>query len=143
MKKLILAITAVVVVGMGSGPTFAQEDPEPLPGVDVPASCDESGDRGEDTNGNGVADECDQYYPPTTPATSVAPPTVPVTSSLSPTVPPNSPTTTASEALTPILPQTGSSGLSPILGMGALLLIAGGLIVVAARRRSTTASPTA
>jgi len=126
VKKLILAFATVAFIGLGgTAPVSAQGDSEPVDCVDQPS---------DDPNSpcfNPV------IYPPTTPVTSVAPPTVPVTSSLSPTVPP-----TTSAALTPVLPATGASGISPILGMGALLMLGGGLIVVAARRRSTTASPT-
>lgn len=134
MKKFILAFATVAFIGLGgTAPASAQGESAPVDCIDKPSS--------------DPSDPCFNpvIYPPTTPATSVAPPTVPVTSSLSPTVPSTSPATTSTTvaALTPVLPQTGSSGISPILGTGALLLIAGGLIVVAARRRSTTASPTA
>jgi LPXTG-motif cell wall-anchored protein len=57
-------------------------------------------------------------YPPTTPATTA-------------------PTTTQPS---PDIPKTGS-GISPILSIGALLVLGGGMIVVAARRRSTATSP--
>lgn len=132
MKKFILTLTAVAVVGLGSGPAFAQDDPEPLPDVSVPANCAESDDRGKDTDGNGVAEECDQFYPPTTEETtttakSISPPTTPPTDAVDPPEPPED------------LPRTGS-GISSTMGIGAVLLLVGGLAMVAARRRSTATS---
>jgi LPXTG-motif cell wall-anchored protein len=78
----------------------------------VPAEC-------IDKPSSDPADPCYNpvLYPPTTPDPSV-------------------PTTTVSK----VIPTTGSS-VSPILGLGALLVVGGGLIVVAARRRSTSSNP--
>ena len=115
MKKLILAFITVAFIGLGRVPAHAQADTGPVDCIDQP-----SGDP-NDPCYNPV------LYPPTTPASSIAPPTTATTAT----------TTTTIKSLTPDLPQTGSSNMSPILGIGALLVLGGGLIVVAARRRST------
>jgi LPXTG-motif cell wall-anchored protein len=55
------------------------------------------------------------------------------------------PTTVAATTTVPVtvpageLPRTGS-GVSPILGIGALLFVGGGIVVVASRRRTGSAS---
>ena len=113
MKKLILAFITVAFIGLGGIPAHAQGE-GPVDCIDQPS------DDPADPRYNPA------LYPPTTPASSVAPPTT--TTTLAPLAPPSS------------LPQTGS-GISPILGMGTLLVLGGGLIVVAARRRSTSTSP--
>ena len=82
-------------------------------------------------------------YPPTTPETTV--PVEPTTTTSGSVLPPTTTTpVTTVPAVTPPsrLPRTGS-GVSSILGIGALLLLAGGVIVVAARRRSTATNPAA
>jgi LPXTG-motif cell wall-anchored protein len=117
VKKIILAFATVAIIGFGgNAQVSAHNAPQAVDCVDQPSS--------------DPSDPCFNpvLYPPTTPASSVLPPTVP---------------TTTLAPLTPILPRTGSSGMSPILGMGALLVLGGGLIVVAARRRSTTSGTTA
>ena len=80
---------------------------------ELPAEC-ESGEF------QGTEQECIDFY------VEVLPPTTPA---------PTSTTTTTIVQVAGPLPQTGS-GVSPILGMGALLLVGGGIIVVATRRRS-------
>ncbi len=126
MKKLILALATVAFIGIGGSAVSAQTPPT-LPGAPkpLPIECSESAEKGLDTNKDGVPDSCVNFY--FTQAVAVLPPatttTVPVT------VP-------AGE-----LPRTGS-GVSPILGIGALLLVGGGIVVVATRRRSTSSSPT-
>lgn len=117
MKKIILAFITVAFIGLGGAPAFADALPAAVDCVDKPSST--------------PGDPCynPAIYPPTTPATSVSPPTT-------------AETTTTSQAVAPpyvILPKTGS-GISSVLGIGALLLIGGALIVVAARRRSTATS---
>ena len=120
MKKLILALATVAFIGIGGSAVSAQGPPTPFPGGPrpVPPVCAE-------WNGQGAPPEvCVDFYvqqvvlPPVT----AAPTTVPVT------VPAGQ------------LPRTGS-GVSPILGIGALLLVGGGIVVVATRRRSTSTSP--
>jgi LPXTG-motif cell wall-anchored protein len=111
VKKLILAFITVAFIGLGGVPAHAQDDTGPVDCIDQPSS---------DPNSpcyNPV------LYPPTTPAT-----TGPTTTQA--TLPP----------LSPDIPKTGS-GISPILSIGALLVLGGGMIVVAARRRSTATSP--
>lgn len=129
MKKLILAFATVAFIGFGGTAVSAQTDPTPLPNTSapVPAVCAEPDSVGRtvDVNGDGIPDVpevCRDFYveeeviilPPTTTTT------VPVT------VPPGQ------------LPRTGS-GVSPILGIGALLFVGGGIVVVASRRRTGTA----
>jgi LPXTG-motif cell wall-anchored protein len=122
MKKFIIAATAVAFIGIGGSPAFAQSDPEPI--VPIPedslVECGESDGR-TDVNGDGIADACLEFYVEAAPPTTVAPSTT---------------TTTTIAIVQGPLPETGS-GVSPILGMGAALLIGGGLVVVATRRRST------
>lgn len=117
MKKIILAFITVAFIGLGGAPAFADAVPAAVDCVDQPSS--------------DPSNPCynPAIYPPTTPASSVAPPTT-------------AQTTTTSVAVNPpfiVLPKTGS-GISSVLGIGALLLIGGALIVVAARRRSTATS---
>ena len=145
MKKLILALTTVAFIGIGGSAVSAQAPPTyppVLPGVSLPLpiECSEAS-LGIDRNGDGYNDKdaegkplkdangnpffCVDFYveeaeqlPPATTTT-----TIPVT------VPPQD------------LPRTGS-GVSPILSIGALLLIGGGIVVVASRRRSDAAPST-
>ena len=129
MKKLILAFATVAFIGIGGSAAHAQTDPTPLPNTSVPlpAVCSErdlpGGAATADVDGDSKPDVpavCVDFYvaeevlPPATTTT-----TVPVT------VPPGQ------------LPRTGS-GVSPILGIGALLLVGGGIVVVATRRRSSS-----
>ena len=112
MKKLILALAAVAFIGVGGSAVSAA-----APSV-LPPGCTEPS--------NVPTDACYdaelypiEVQPPVTPAPTTVPVTVPVGQ----------------------LPRTGS-GVSPILGIGALLLVGGGIVVVATRRRSTSNSPT-
>ena len=118
MKKLILAFITVAFVGLGSAPASAAPPDEykPKPGVSVPVEC---------ADNETITQECLEFY------TEIAPPTTPA---------PATTTTTTLAPLAPDLPKTGS-GVSPILSIGALLVLGGGLVVVVARRRSTSTSP--
>jgi LPXTG-motif cell wall-anchored protein len=122
MKKLILAFAAVAFIGFGGTAVSAATDPEPLPGSPdpLPIECTETDVNAPDSDGDGIPNDCVEFYvavqPPTTPPATTTT-TVPVT------VPPGQ------------LPRTGS-GVSPILGIGALLFVGGGIIVVASRRRT-------
>jgi LPXTG-motif cell wall-anchored protein len=119
MKKFIVAVAAVAIVGLGSAPAHAV-GPTPVDCADKPSP--------------DIDDPCYDaaVYPPTTPASSVNPPDS---------------TTTTSERVAPPttlgppnnLPQTGS-GISSILAVGAALMLAGGLIIIGARRRSTSSA---
>jgi LPXTG-motif cell wall-anchored protein len=138
VKKLIFAFITVAFIGLVSSPASAQNDPEPS----VPIECAEE-DLPDPEGG------CRQYYPPTTPvSTTTTTTTVLATTTTTTKGASGGPTTTVAGSTTTVaaikppnsLPQTGS-GVSPILGMGALLVLGGGLIVVAARRRSTSTSP--
>ena len=72
---------------------------------------------------DGTEQECIDFYT----VVSVAPPTTATTTTTVPvTVPAGQ------------LPRTGS-GVSPILGIGALLFVGGGIVVVASRRRTGSA----
>jgi LPXTG-motif cell wall-anchored protein len=130
MKKLILAFATVAFIGFGGTAVSAQTPVTPLPNTTapVPAVCAEPDAAGRtvDANGDGIPDvpeACRDFYvevvvaPPTTATTTT---TVPVT------VPAGQ------------LPRTGS-GVSPILGIGALLFVGGGIVVVATRRRTGSA----
>jgi LPXTG-motif cell wall-anchored protein len=116
VKKLILALATVAFVGMGASAASAQTAPKPIrPGA--PPVCAE-------WNGQApIPEVCVDFYveraqiPPATTTPTTVPATVPAQG----------------------LPKTGS-GVSPILGIGALLIAGGGIVVVATRRRST-ASP--
>jgi LPXTG-motif cell wall-anchored protein len=124
MKKLILAFATVAFIGFGGTAVSAAPDPEPLPDAPnpLPIECRET-DGEPDSDGDGIPDDCVEFYvavnPPTTPPATTTT-TVPVT------VPPGQ------------LPRTGS-GVSPILGIGALLFVGGGIVVVASRRRTGSA----
>ena len=129
MKKLILALTTVAFIGIGGSAASAAELSQPAARwtvsrfpLSVPRPALEP-----TRDGDGYADvptRCVDFYveeevsPPATTTT-----TIPVT------VPPQD------------LPWTGS-GVSPILSIGALLLIGGGIVVVASRRRSDAAPST-
>ncbi len=137
MKKLILALATVAFIGIGGSAVSAQTttNPKPLPtaSLPLPIECRESsapgGARTVDINNDGKADipaTCVNFY--------VAPPIVAVQ-------PPATTTTVPVTVPAGELPRTGS-GVSPILGIGALLLVGGGIVVVATRRRSTSSSPT-
>ena len=124
MKKLILAFATVAFIGFGGTAVSAQTIPDPLPGSPdpLPIECTESDVGAPDSDGDGIPDVCVDFYfeeevivlPPTT--TTTVPVTVP-----------------AGE-----LPRTGS-GVSPILGIGALLFVGGGIVVIASRRRTGSA----
>ena len=127
MKKLILAFATVAFIGFGGTAVSAQTDPDPLPNTTapVPAVCAEPNERTVDVDNDGIPDVpevCRDFYveeeaivlPPVT--TTTVPVTVPAGS----------------------LPRTGS-GVSPILGIGALLFVGGGIVVVASRRRTGSA----
>ncbi len=129
MKKLILSLAAVAFIGIGGSAAHAQTDPTPLPNTSVPlpAVCSErnlpGGAPTDDVDVDGKADVpaiCVDFY--VGEGINVLPP---VTTTDPATVPPGQ------------LPRTGS-GVSPILGIGALLLVGGGIVVVATRRRSTS-----
>jgi LPXTG-motif cell wall-anchored protein len=114
MKKLALAVFATALIGFGHAPANAQTPPptiKPIPPEDV-VECGES---------DVITVNCQEYYfeavPPTTPAPAT-------TTTISAQIPPGP------------LPSTGS-GVSPILGIGAALLVGGGVVVVASRRRSS------
>jgi LPXTG-motif cell wall-anchored protein len=112
MKKLMLALATVAFIGIG-GSAVSGAAPSVLP-----PGCTEPS--------NVPGTECydAELYPiRVQPPAAPVPPTVPVT------VPVGE------------LPRTGS-GVSPILGIGALLLVGGGIVVVATRRRSTSTSST-
>ncbi len=117
MKKLILALATVTFVGLG-GSAASAALPDKLP-------------RGCSEPSNVPTDPCYdaelypiEIKPPAGGEAEVAPP---------------SPTTTPAAAAPGSLPRTGS-GVSPILGVGALLLAGGGIVVVASRRRSASAA---
>lgn len=138
MKKFIIACVTVAFIGLGGAPVHAQEGEVPNEG-EVPDECI---DQPSDDPGNPCYNPV--LYPPVDEPTSTTSPDDsvvirPPTSTTS-TI---APTTTTIKALVPNLPKTGSSGMAPILGMGALLLLGGGLIVVAARRRNTSTTPAA
>lgn len=120
MKKLILALATIAFIGIGGSAVSAQTPPKPIVPGPSPAECAEW---------NGlppVPVNCVDFY---VERVVVQPP------------PPPAATTTVPVTVPPVgLPKTGSS-VSPILGLGALLVIGGGFVVVATRRRST-ASPT-
>jgi LPXTG-motif cell wall-anchored protein len=110
VKKLIIALATVAFIGIG-GSAVSAEVPNQLP-----PGCTEPSDI--------PTDPCwdETLYP-----LEVEPPTT------------TAPTTTVAVTTPPgDLPRTGS-GVSPILGIGALLLIGGGIVVVASRRRSSAA----
>ena len=123
MKKLILAFATVAFIGFGGTAVSAQTPPTTIPGsADTPEVCKE-------WDGiSPIPEICTDFYievavgPPTTVA--VAPPTT--TTTVPVTVPAGQ------------LPRTGS-GVSPILGIGALLFVGGGIVVVASRRRTGSA----
>ena len=126
MKKLALAVITTAFIAIGYAPVSAQTTVPPvLPGVTIPdnrlVECGESDGR-TDTNGDGIADSCVEFY------VAALPPVIQQ-------VPPVVTTTTVVLATGP-LPRTGSS-VSPLLGLGGALLVGGGIIVVATRRRST------
>ena len=122
MKKLIIAAAATAIMVMGGSPASAQTNPDPtvLPGVSLPLpiECSERDNGAPDSDGDGIPDVCVDFY--------IAQVVVP------PTTAPATTTTISQETL----PKTGS-GVSPILGIGAMLFVGGGIIVVATRRRSS------
>ena len=126
MKKLIIAATALAVIGFGGSAAHAQTLPDPEPNPDVslplPIECSEQDEGGTDVDGDGIVDDCLEFYVEAGGPTTTTPAT----------------TTTLA---TGSLPRTGS-GISPILGIGANSVVVGGIAAVAARRRQT-ASPTA
>jgi LPXTG-motif cell wall-anchored protein len=122
MKKLIVSVAAVAFIGIGGSAVSAQTPTVPFPGGPRPVDpvCAEW---------NGT-DPIPEVYKKFYIEEAVSPPPPAVTTTTVPvTVPPGQ------------LPRTGS-GVSPILGIGALLLVGGGIVVVATRRRSTSSSPT-
>ena len=125
MKKLALAVITTAFIAIGYAPVSAQSAPDPEPTKTIPDSrlveCGEITGR-TDTNGDGIADSCVEFYVAASPpVVNQAPPVV---------------TTTTVVLATGPLPRTGSS-VSPLLGLGGALLVGGGIIVVATRRRST------
>jgi len=119
MKKFALAALAVAFIGFGSAPASALSDE---PTQEIPPEFEiECGEEGPDS------ENCAEFYE----EVEVAPPT---------TAPPETTTTTVAAVAPPqTLPRTGG-GVSPILGIGALLFVGGGIVVVASRRRSTATS---
>jgi LPXTG-motif cell wall-anchored protein len=130
MKKLAIAIAATAMIALGHGAANAQ-DVEPEPIVPVPENslveCGESDGR-EDQNGDGIEDDCTDFYVEVLPPTTPPPPAATTTTTT--TVPPRSQGP---------LPRTGS-GISPLLGIGAALFVGGGIVVVATRRRQADAT---
>ena len=132
MKKLALAVITTAFIAIGYAPVSAQSAPDPEPTKTIPDSrlveCGEITGR-TDTNGDGIAESCVEFY------VAAGPPVVnqapPVVNQAPPAV-----TTTTVVLATGPLPRTGSS-VSPLLGLGGALLVGGGIIVVATRRRST------
>lgn len=117
MKKLALAAIATAFIAFGQTPVSAQAPPstiKPIPPEDV-VECGEAAT---------ILPNCSEYYIEALPPTTSAPATT---------------TTQVASAPPSGLPQTGS-GISPLLGAGAVLLVGGGIVVVASRRRS--AAPT-
>ena len=128
MKKLALAVITSAFIAIGYAPVSAQTTvPDPNPIGTIPdnrlVECGEITGR-TDTNNDGIADSCVDFYL----TVGQAPPVIQQ-------VPPVVTTTTVVLATGP-LPRTGSS-VSPLLGLGGALLVGGGIIVVATRRRST------
>ena len=118
MKKLILAFATVAFIGFGGTAVSAQTPPTTIPGSgETPIECKE-------WDGiSPIPEICEDFYI----AVVVAPPTTATTTTTVPvTVPAGQ------------LPRTGS-GVSPILGIGALLFVGGGIVVVASRRRTSSA----
>jgi LPXTG-motif cell wall-anchored protein len=118
MKKLILAFATVAFIGFGSSTASAQFPPTTIPGSgDTPPACKE-------WDGiSPIPEVCEDFY-----IEQIVVPPVPTTTTTVPvTIPPGD------------LPRTGS-GVSPILGIGALLLVGGGIVVVASRRRTGSAA---
>ena len=113
MKKLILALATVAFIGIG-GSAVSAAAPSVRCHQDVPS-------RATSRQTPAMTQSCIRSR--SSHRSLAAPTTVPVT------VPVGQ------------LPRTGS-GVSPILGIGALLLVGGGIVVVATRRRSTSKSPT-
>ena len=66
MKKLIIiAATAIAAIGIGAAPAGAQApDPDPKPGVSLPLplECSERDLNAPDTDGDGVPDDCVEFY---------------------------------------------------------------------------------
>jgi LPXTG-motif cell wall-anchored protein len=143
MKKLILAFAAVAFIGFGGAAVSAQTPPTTLPGAgETPDVCKEW---------DGVSPipaPCVDFYIEEATTTTAATTTTTISEEVEP---PPTPTTTISEEVAPpttvaptttvpagSLPRTGS-GVSPILGIGALLFVGGGIVVVATRRRTNSA----
>lgn len=123
MKKFALVALTTAIIGFGGASASAQApDPDPDPTASIPADrsveCSESDGR-TDENGDGIADECVDFYidavVPTPPATTAAP---------------------AKPAASGFIPKTGAEA-SGLLGVGSALLVGGGLLVVTTRRRRT------
>ncbi len=113
MKKLALAIVATAFVGFSHAPVNAQSsDPEPIEPIpaDQALECAESEGR-TDTNHDGIEDKCTDFY-----------------IDGHPTPPPGQ------------VADTGSSGVSSMLGLGSALLVGGGIAVVSTRRRATAST---
>jgi|GEM_PF-2499034 len=133
MKKFIITATAIAFIGIGGSPAFAQTpapNPPVLPGVTLPLpiECSErTGGSPVDGQGGPISPNCVDFYI----EVAALPPVVASPAAVVPAVVP--------PVLIPsivTLPSTGS-GVSPLLGMGAALLVGGGIVVVATRRRST------
>jgi len=137
MKKFIITATAIVFIGIGGSPAFAQTPapiPPVLPGVTLPLpiECSEQDVNAPDTDGDGIPNACVNFYITQAGLPPVSVQVPPVGAQVPPVV---TTTTTTIVLATGPLPRTGS-GVSPLLGMGAALLVGGGIIVVATRRRS-------
>ena len=131
MKKLIIAATATAALALGGMSAHAKSpDPDPLPDASLPLQieCSERDEGAPDIDGDGIADECVDFYVDQ----DVNPPTTTVAGGAAAT------TTTVATSGPGTLPRTGS-GVSPILGIGALLFVGGGIVVVASRRRTRSA----
>lgn len=130
MKMCALAATAAAVFGLSNAPVHAAtDDPQPVTSIpdEFAVECGEGGVLDEE--GNPTVEPCVDFYVDI----EVQPPATTV---------PDVTTTTEVVVVPPEdLPRTGG-GVSPILGIGALLFVGGGVIVVASRRRSG-ASPSA
>src|SRR6056297_2172586 len=132
MKKFALAAIAVAAFGLTNAPAHAGTEGDPEPIDDIPPGLEVRCGEGEvlDEDGDPTVEPCVNFYVDI----EVQPPAT--------TVP--DPTTTTTEVVVPPrdLPRTGG-GVSPILGIGALLFVGGGVIVVASRRRSSASASAA
>jgi LPXTG-motif cell wall-anchored protein len=155
MKKLIIAITAIAVIGIGASTGYADESETDL----LPIECSERDEQAGGSNGDGARSRipCVKFYIDTSTSSSTTSTTSSTTSTTSTTttstlpreggegdrqenLPPPAPTTiapTTTEAPQQgSLPRTGSGASGP-LQIGAILLVIGGIAIVATRRRST------